>query len=89
MAIPVLGFTIVSIGCLLGIGYFSVHRVTSSAYHTEGMIPSYVTAAVVGFFACFLYYSLHISKDNTEISSSQTKSGVEREKHAMPNGCNY
>jgi len=48
VAIPVLGFTIVSIGCLLGIGYFSVHRVTSSAYHTEGMIPSYVTAAVLG-----------------------------------------
>lgn len=48
MVLPVLGFTIFSIGCLLGIGYFSVHQVTSSAYHTEGMIPSYATAGVLG-----------------------------------------
>lgn len=48
VALPVIGFTIFSIGCLLGIGYFSIHRVTSSAYHTEGLIPSYVTASVLG-----------------------------------------
>ena len=50
MALPLLGFTIFSIGCLLGIGYFSIHRVTSSAYHTEGLIPSYITGAVVSSF---------------------------------------
>lgn len=54
MALPLLGFTILSIGCLLGIGYFSIHRVTSSAYHTEGLIPSYVTGALVGL----LFFSL-------------------------------
>ncbi|KAJ7394015.1 hypothetical protein OS493_003688 [Desmophyllum pertusum] len=48
VALPMLGFTIFSIGCLLGIGYFSIHRVTSSAYHTEGLIPSYVTGSVLG-----------------------------------------
>lgn len=48
VALPLLGFTIFSIGCLLGIGYFSIHRVTSSAYHTEGLIPSYITGAVLG-----------------------------------------
>lgn len=48
VALPLLGFTILSIGCLLGIGYFSIHGVTSSAYHTEGLIPSYVTGALLG-----------------------------------------
>ncbi|KAL9985594.1 hypothetical protein ACROYT_G008016 [Oculina patagonica] len=48
VALPLLGFTIFSIGCLLGIGYFSIHRVTSSAYHTEGLIPSYITGALLG-----------------------------------------
>ena len=50
VALPLLGFTIFSMGCLLGIGYFSIHRVTSSAYHTEGLIPSYITGAVVSYF---------------------------------------
>ena len=58
VALPLLGFTIFSIGCLLGIGYFSIHRVTSSAYHTEGLIPSYVTGAVVSFFVSL--YDRHI-----------------------------
>lgn len=48
LALPVFGFTIFSIGCLLGIGYYSIREVTSSAYHTEGLIPSYVTAAALG-----------------------------------------
>lgn len=52
VALPLLGLTIFSIGCLLGIGYFSIHRVTSSAYHTEGLIPSYITGAVVSSFVC-------------------------------------
>ena len=58
MALPVLGFTIFSIGCLLGIGYFSVHRVTSSAYHTEGIIPSYVTAGLVSFFVSLIIFCI-------------------------------
>lgn len=58
VALPLLGFTIFSIGCLLGIGYFSIHRVTSSAYHTEGLIPSYITGAVVSSFVSL--YDRHI-----------------------------
>lgn len=56
VALPLLGFTIFSIGCLLGIGYFSIHRVTSSAYHTEGLIPSYVTGAVLGIVGLQLMF---------------------------------
>lgn len=47
MALPMLGFTLFSIACLLGVGYYSIHRVTSSVYHTEGVVPSYATAGVL------------------------------------------
>lgn len=78
VALPVFGFTIFSIGCLLGIGYYSIRKVTSSAYHTEGLIPSYVTAAAVShyrlFFLCysernllFLNYSNSIVLNKEEI----------------------
>lgn len=48
MALPVIGFTLFSIACLLGVGYFSVRRVTSSVYHTEGVVPSYAIAGLLG-----------------------------------------
>lgn len=48
MALPLIGFTLFSIACLLGVGYFSVRRVTSSVYHTEGVVPSYAIAGLLG-----------------------------------------
>lgn len=47
VALPILGCSLFSIGFLLGIGYFSIKRVTSSVLHTEGLVPSYITGGMV------------------------------------------
>lgn len=59
MALPVLGFALISIACLLGVGYFSVRRVTSSVYHTEGVVPSYAIAGVVSRLYCLVCFQFH------------------------------
>lgn len=58
MALPVIGFTLFSIACLLGVGYFSVRRVTSSVYHTEGVVPSYAIAGLVSRLYCFVCFQI-------------------------------
>ncbi|XP_015752522.1 PREDICTED: uncharacterized protein LOC107332308 [Acropora digitifera] len=73
MALPLIGFTLFSIACLLGVGYFSVRRVTSSVYHTEGVVPSYAIAGLVSRLYCFVWFQFHKILKNYRFTSQPTR----------------